>query len=54
VPLHLYTSTDYYSGYGNGADGIFGAMIDSRQVHKLPVGWLLLLLLIYLVGDRTV
>jgi hypothetical protein len=49
VPLHLYTSTDYYSGYGNGADGIFGAMIDSRQVHKLPVGWLLLLLLIYLL-----
>ena len=49
VPLHLYTSTDYYSGYGNGADGIFGAMIDSRQVHKLPVGWLLLLLLVYLL-----
>jgi hypothetical protein len=24
-------------------------MIDSRQVHKLPVGWLLLLLLIYLL-----
>ena len=49
VPLTLYTSTDYTSGYGNGADGIFGAMIDSRQVHKLPVGWLLLLLLIYLL-----
>lgn len=49
VPLTLYTSTDYYPGYGLAADGIFGAMIDSRQVHKLPVGWLLLLLLIYLV-----
>jgi hypothetical protein len=49
VPLTLYTSTDYYPGYGLGADGIFGAMIDSRQVHKLPVGWLLLLLLVYLV-----
>jgi len=49
VPLSLYTSSDYNSGYGNGADGIFGAMIDSRQVHKLPVGWLLLLLLIYLL-----
>ena len=24
-------------------------MMDSRQVHKLPVGWLLLLLLVYLV-----
>jgi hypothetical protein len=49
VPLMLYTSTDYYPGYGLAADGIFGAMIDSRQVHKLPVGWLLLLLLVYLV-----
>lgn len=49
VPLELYTSNDYYPGYGLGADGLFGAMIDSRQVHKLPVGWLLILLLVYLV-----
>lgn len=49
VPLELYTSDDYYPGYGLGADGLFGAMIDSRQVHKLPVGWLLILLLVYLV-----
>ena len=49
VPLTLYTSGDYYPGYGVGADGLFGAMIDSRQVHKLPVGWLLVLLLVYLV-----
>lgn len=34
---------------GNSADGIFGAMIDSRQVRKLPVQWLLLLLIVYLV-----
>lgn len=49
VPLELYTGSDFYSGYGSGADGIFGAMIDSRQVHKLPLGWLLLLLLTYLL-----
>ncbi|MDB6059111.1 MAG: hypothetical protein JWO95_2955, partial [Verrucomicrobiales bacterium] len=30
-------------------DGIFGAMIDSKQVRKLPLGWLLLLLGGYLV-----
>ena len=36
-----------YSG-GRSLDGIFGAMIDSDQIRKLPVGWLLLLLLGYL------
>ena len=30
-------------------DGVYGAMIDSRQVSKLPVIWLLLLLAAYLV-----
>lgn len=30
-------------------DGVFGAMIDSRQVRTLPVHWLLLLLVVYLV-----
>src|SRR5204862_1778648 len=34
---------------GWSSDGVFGAMIDTRQVHKLPVEWLLLLLLVYLV-----
>lgn len=50
VPLELYVSSDYTQnyGYGLGVDGLFGALIDSRQVHKLPVGWLLLLLLVYL------
>ena len=45
----LYVSADYYVGYGQSTDGIFGAMIDSRQVQKLPIGWLLLLLLVYLL-----
>ena len=49
VPMELYTSINYYPGYGSGADGIFGAMLDSRQVHKLPVGWLLVLLVVYLL-----
>lgn len=49
VPGVLYASTDYYQGYGQSSDGIFGAMIDSRQVHKLPIVWLLLLLVVYLV-----
>jgi hypothetical protein len=49
VPLDLYVSSDYYPGYGQSVDGLFGALIDSRQVHKLPVGWLLILLLVYLV-----
>jgi hypothetical protein len=30
-------------------DGVFGAMIDSKQIRKLPVEWLLLLLIIYLL-----
>jgi hypothetical protein len=49
VPLKLYTSTDFSSGYGQAVDGIFGAMIDSRQVHKLPVEWLVALLVVYLL-----
>ncbi len=31
------------------SDGIFGAMIDTKQVRKLPLGWLLALLGAYLV-----
>ena len=49
VPGVWYASADAVQPGGWSSDGIFGAMIDSRQVHKLPVGWLLLLLLVYLV-----
>jgi len=49
VPGVLYVSKDVNLQGGWSSDGIFGAMIDSRQVHKLPVGWLLLLLIVYLV-----
>jgi hypothetical protein len=49
VPAYLYVSANanYQGGYSS--DGVFGAMIDTRQVHKLPVEWLLLLLIVYLV-----
>ncbi len=41
---------DYLNPYGGwSVDGVFGAMIDSRQVRKLPVQWLLLLLVVYLL-----
>lgn len=48
VPGWMYVAGDNYRGNSQSPDGIFGAMIDSRQIHKLPLGWLLLLLVIYL------
>ncbi len=30
------------------SDGVFGSMIDTKQVRKLPLGWLLVLLAAYL------
>ena len=36
--------------YGRSSiDGVYGAMLDSRQVSKLPIVWLLLLLAAYLI-----
>ena len=49
VPGVWYVNKDSTFQGGWSSDGIFGAMIDSRQVHRLPIGWLLLLLLVYLV-----
>jgi len=37
---------NYYGGWS--VDAVLGSMIDSKQVHKLPVSWLLLLLAVYL------
>lgn len=48
VPPRWYVSSESYYGGGWGLDGIFGAMVDSRQVRKLPIFWLLVMLLIYL------
>jgi hypothetical protein len=49
VPGAWYVSGDFRQHGGWSSDGVFKAMIDTRQVHKLPVTWLLLLLIVYLV-----
>jgi hypothetical protein len=49
IPAGWYVAQQAGSMGGISSDGIFGAMLDSRQVHKLPVEWLLLLLIVYLV-----
>jgi hypothetical protein len=49
VPGNWYVAADYRQQGGWSSDSIFGAMLDTRQVHKLPVTWLLLLLIVYLV-----
>jgi hypothetical protein len=49
VPSDWYGSPDTVAYGGSSIDGGFGALIDSRQVRKLPVKWLLLLLVVYLV-----
>lgn len=38
--------TNYYGG--RSLDGLFLSLIESRQIRKLPVSWLLLLLAVYL------
>lgn len=49
TPPQWFTSQDFSAWGSWSMDGVFGALIDSRQVKKLPVEWLLLLLLVYLV-----
>ena len=49
VPPELLVSEQYNRFGAQSIDGVFGAMIDSKQVRKLPIAWLLLLLLAYLV-----
>lgn len=49
TPASWYENQAFYGYGGTSIDGLFGAMIDSRQVRKLPVRWLLLLLVVYLV-----
>lgn len=34
---------------GEGVDGLFGSMIESRQIRKLPIEWLMLMLVVYLL-----
>ncbi len=49
IPPELFAvkQINYYGGYS--IDAVLGAMIDTKQVRKLPVGWLLLLLVGYLL-----
>ena len=49
IPAAQYLSSDFSPYGGWSLDGVFGALIDSRQLRKLPVEWLLLLLVVYLV-----
>ena len=49
VPAGWFVSQPLNPYGGSSLDGVFGAMIDSRQVHAMPVLWLLLLLAVYLV-----
>ncbi len=49
VPAEVLTAEQYNRQAWQSLDGVFGAMIDSKQVRKLPVGWLLLLLVAYLL-----
>lgn len=49
IPPEFFTSVEHAGWGGTSLDGVFGALIDSRQIKKLPVTWLLLLLVVYLV-----
>lgn len=49
VPRELLRPGDYNAWGGKSADAVFGSMIETRQVRKLPVGVLLVLLVVYLV-----
>lgn len=49
VPFEWFEATDFFNTGGESLDGVFGSLIESRQVRKLPVGWLLLLLVVYLI-----
>ncbi len=49
VPVELLTDASSLRWNQSSIDGLLGAMLDSRQVRKLPVAALLLLLVVYLV-----
>ncbi|MHB1309239.1 MAG: hypothetical protein ACYC23_19345 [Limisphaerales bacterium] len=47
IPESKFATPNVFGGWS--LDGVIGAMIDTLQVQKLPVTWLLLLLVVYLV-----
>ena len=53
MPASAYSNPDFNYGGGMSTDSIFGAMLDTRQVHKLPVEWLLRAVAGLFGGDRS-
>lgn len=49
LPGEVFDAQRPYQYGGASVDGVVGAMIDTRQVRKLPVEWLLALLVVYLL-----
>ncbi len=49
VPHDLLRGPAFNAYGGRSLDGIFGSMIETRQIRKLPITFLLLLLVVYLV-----
>ncbi len=49
VPASAYLEAGQSYSAGWSTDAIFGALIETRQVRKMPLGWLMLLLAVYLV-----
>lgn len=49
VPEGYYARKNFVTQPYYSADGVFGALLDTRQVNKLPYHWLLLLLVVYLI-----
>ncbi len=49
LPPSTWASSDFNRGYRQSLDGVFGALIETKQVRKLPVVWLLVLLGVYLL-----
>jgi hypothetical protein len=48
VPIEWLAGWNFNPAGGNHIDGVFGAITDSKQIRKLPVVWLFVLLLGYL------
>jgi hypothetical protein len=49
LPEQLLTTRAAQYTYPASVDGCFGALVDSKQVRKLPVSWLMLILVGYLL-----